>query len=210
MMHLIFDTETTGFYNPKVALTSKLQARVIQLAAILLDDNFKEVTTINTLLKPESHFVIADGAYEQHKINLEMCEKEGRNRHDVLMEFDSMFKQADVLVAHNLKFDCNMLDVEYENESLEQPEIHHICTMERMTNICRLPHKRKNSFGQQFKWPKLMEAYMYIFKKPFEGKEHDGYSDAKACCEIYKWLLEREKKSFNFSKRVSTKTEEMI
>ena len=41
-MTLVFDTETTTFPSPKLAASHPYQARIVQLAWVLLDEQFKE------------------------------------------------------------------------------------------------------------------------------------------------------------------------
>lgn len=190
MNHLIFDTETTGFYNPKLAPTHVGQARVIQLAAVLLDDDLNEAAQYNTLIKPTEYYTMSSGAFNAHGISLEQCAKEGREHYDVFNGLSCLLNDNICLVAHNIKFDLSMLKVEFENLNRDKPNLEHqnICTMELMTPICRLPLSRKGMFGQKYKWPKLIEAMTFIGKQ-FQGREHDGLSDARACAEVYRWLI---------------------
>lgn len=200
MNHLIFDTETTGFYNPKLSPTSHLQARVIQLAAVKLDNELNEVEHLNVLIKPEEWFTIYEGAYNAHGISLDKCRSEGVDRLEAIARLIIMSQDCDVLCSHNFEFDYNMLKVELANSNKKYVDdiFHdwHYCTMSLMTPICKVPHKRRNAFGQAYKWPKLIEAMNFI-GKPFVGKEHDGLSDARACAEIYRWLIKNNYIKFN-------------
>lgn len=205
MNHLIFDTETTGFYNPKLSPTHQAQARVIQLAAIKLDSELNEVACINTLIKPQPHFVISEGAFSTHGISIEQCNREGREQKEVIAEFDELCRHTENIVCHNAAFDSKMMAVEYKCAGLSKHcypawfhDVHGFmvldgswkCTMEYMTNLCHLPLSRKGMFGQTYKWPKLIEALTFI-GKPFVGREHDGLSDARACAEIYRYLIKQ-------------------
>jgi DNA polymerase-3 subunit epsilon len=193
MNHLIFDTETTGFYNPKLAPDSKLQARVIQLAAVKLDNELNEIEHMNVLIKPEEWYSMSEDAFNAHGISLEQCRLNGLPQIEVITKFHAMRQGCEYLAAHNIEFDFNMIDVEYWNlpnksEGFNAPKQIGNCTMTLMTPICRLPHKRRNSFGQQFKWPKLKEAIARI-NPSYTFKEHDGLADARACAEVYRWLI---------------------
>lgn len=194
MNHLIFDTETTGFYNPKLSATHQGQARVIQLAAVKLDSELNEIESLNVLIKPELWYIMSDGAYQAHGISLDKCKKEGIEQKEAFSKFLKLSSDCDALIAHNLNFDLNMFKIEATNANVvygsETRFNWHYCTMELMTPICRLPHKRNNAFGQTYKWPKLIEALTFI-GKPFVGREHDGLSDARACAEIYRYLIKQ-------------------
>lgn len=201
MNHLIFDTETTGFYNPKLSPTSHLQARVIQLAAVKLDNELNEVEHLNVLIKPEEWFTMSEGAFNAHGISLEKCRNEGVSNDTALCFFKILFNDCGALVSHNYEFDSNMLSVEYKERITDNSMVKECCTMSLMTPICKLPHKRRNAFGQTYKWPKLIEALNFI-GKPFVGKEHDGLSDARACAEIYRWLIKNNYIKFNAQESV--------
>ena len=96
---------------------------------------------------------------------------------------------ADLLVAHNLDFDRTMIVAELfrmrQWESLlaakqafvEKPGF---CTMKATTPICKLPGK----FGNDYKWPKLQEAYKHLFNEEFQGA-HDAMADVRACARVY-------------------------
>ena len=216
MNHLIFDTETTGFYNPTEAPTSKLQARVIQLAAVKLDNDLNEIEHMNVLIKPEEWFKISEGAFNAHGISLEKCRAEGVEHKEVFERFHKMREDCQSMAAHNAEFDFNMIDVEYWNlpnksEGWSAPIQTCYCTMTYMTPICCLPHKngRKTMFGQKYKWPKLIEAMNHI-GKPFVGREHDGLSDARACAEIYRWLIRNNYIKFLSSAESITQEQKVI
>jgi len=59
------------------------------------------------------------------------------------------------------------------------------CTMKEMTPICKIPGRY-----DEFKWPRLTEAYRHAFGGEF-GNAHDALADVRACKEIYFWLADR-------------------
>lgn len=200
-MYLIFDTETSGFPSKALLPTSHAQARVIQLAALLYDEKWNELRRLYTLIKPPfDDFKIADGAFAAHGIRIEQCKTDGRDGFDVIKEFMEMFEQADYVIAHNLSFDSNMIDIELGN--VANPALRSAmqdawdladcyCTMELTTDILKLPFNTKGRhFGTKYKWPKLHEAYSYFFHKELTG-QHDSFNDCKATAELFKHLLER-------------------
>lgn len=189
MNHLIFDVETTGFFNPKVEFHSKAQARVIQLACIKLNDKLEEVDSFVTLIKPEKHFVMNEGAFKQHGISLKDAELNGISHFEMMERFFGLVQACDYLVAHNFEFDYNMMQVEYANHGITFEENNSFCTMDLMTNVCKLPHKNpKRTFGCKYKWPKLEEAIEFV-SPDYKFKSHNALEDCKATAEIYKYLI---------------------
>lgn len=203
-MYIIFDTETTTFPNPHLPLNHARQARIVQLAAVLTDENFKELGHMNHVIKPDG-WTIQQGAFEAHGISMKACEEFGIPVKDALKDFFALATQSLISIAYNGSFDNTLLEIELSHyEPNEQAKLFGVetqgwlrkrtcfCPMEAMTPICKLPFKvlKKNNFGQKYKWPKLQEAYTYIFKKPFEGA-HDALSDVRATLEIYQWLVTR-------------------
>lgn len=182
MSYLVFDTETTGFPRKELPAKHPEQARVIQIAALLLDDNFKERACFHTLIKPDG-WTISEGAQKVHGISMEDCEKWGLPIEAAKVCFISLLELCQFTIAHNRKFDSQMLDIEGVNISNSLA----FCTMDAMTDICRLPSARGG-----YKWPKLHEAYSYCFPGETIDKAHDALSDCRACARIFKWLRDRE------------------
>lgn len=197
MNHLIFDIETTGFYNPRLSLTHPEQGRVIQLAAIKLDSELNEIESFSTLIKPPPNIIMNEGAFKQHGISLEKAHIEGIDLKEALAKFARVTGDNVNLIAHNIKFDFNMLWVEVSSAYVYPAwdNLMQYCTMELMTPIMKLPHKRRNSFGTQYKWPKLEEAYAHIKGQHpetniiVEGGWHNALTDCKATVKIYKYLI---------------------
>jgi DNA polymerase III epsilon subunit-like protein len=191
MKYLIFDTETSGFPRKDMEAQHPLQARVLQLAALQLDENFNELGQLYTLIKLPPGKKIDDGAFKAHGKTWDMCNEQGRPSSDVLTELNELFKTSDALVAHNFAFDDTMIDIEFECADIIPYSCEYsYCTMELMTPICKLPHVRKNSFGQKYKWPKLSEAYNFIYGKEFEGA-HDALGDVRATAKVLQYLFEQ-------------------
>ena len=74
-----------------------------------------------------------------------------------------------------------MLNIESERLSIpnrlgDRKEF--FCTMRAMTNVVKIPSPRG------YKWPKLSEAYRFLFNRDLEGA-HDAMADVRACAEIY-------------------------
>lgn len=177
-MHLIFDTETSGFYNASLPLDHPNQGRIIQLAALLLDEELNEVGQFSTLIYPTT-WIISPGAQAVHNIPQERCDKYGIPIDIALATLMGFFDCSSVIVAHNYAFDSKML----QNEGFQLMNRQNICTMLQTTNLCHLPSKRGG-----FKWPKLEEALPILIQEP-HIKAHDALADARGCAKLYKYLI---------------------
>jgi DNA polymerase III subunit epsilon len=185
-MYLVFDTETTGFLNRKLPANHPDQGRIVQIAAMLLDNNLDSMAAFSLLIKPDN-WNIQPGAQKVHGISKELCEKHGVEIPLALSILSSLMLKAKYLVAFNLAFDKSMLEIEAELLQLSghfnRPQENQFCVMEMTTPICKLPGKFPNSY----KWPKLEEAYNYFFgRKP--DNTHDALGDVKATCEVMRAL----------------------
>lgn len=181
-MILFYDTETTGKADFNADHTAPHQPRIIQLAALLCDNTGRELASLNTLIEPDG-WLIDPGAEAVHGISLEDCKRSGIPIVSALSVFNGMLIKAFCASGHNEKFD-RML-VMSELHRMAKPHRFDgkdtFCTMQRTTDICRLPGRR---FGQ-FKWPKLEEAFRHFFPDREMDSAHDAMSDVRACRDIY-------------------------
>ena len=190
-MYLFFDTETTGLAYKAKQLTPEdpNYPRIMQIAALLLDSKFNPIAQYSTLVKLEPHVQVDPKAQEAHGITKEDCEKYGVPAEIALMMFQSFAKNAQHFCGHNVEFDCDMITAEeralFAKQGIIPVGYSKICTMELMTPICKLPHAR---WKNQYKWPKLNEAYKHVFGREFEDA-HDALADVRASIDLYKWIL---------------------
>ena len=110
-MYLIFDTETTGLPDYKLPLDDPNQARIVQLACLLLDKSFNEVGCFHSLIQPTG-WSIHPGAQAAHGITIEECQESGIPVEAALHVFEGFYGAADVVIAHNLKFDARLVMTE--------------------------------------------------------------------------------------------------
>ncbi len=207
-MILVFDTETTTFPSASLPANHPNQARIVQLAWVLLDDSFVERGCFNSLIRIPESVKISEGAKSKHGISEEDCARYGCTIGDASSSFYQHYLNSSVVVAHNIKFDDQLISIEHEilygdkfdTESLSM-KASKFCTMEAMTPICKLPFANgRCSYGnQKYKWPSLQEAHKYCFGQTFDGA-HDALADVRATARIYKWIKDRES---NLETRIS-------
>lgn len=198
-MILFYDTETTGITNFRLPVDHPSQPHIVQLGALLcLDD--AECTVVkqySAIVKPDGWYVQTD-AQNVHGISTDYAFKFGEPIRGVMTHFAALFVGVERLIGHNIEFDIRMalrevycLD-DFDASFISAPLP--FCTMRSMTPICRLQHPR-NPRG--FKWPKLIEAYRFMFDRDFDNA-HTALGDVYACRDIFVegrrrgwWLADR-------------------
>ena len=193
---IVFDSETNGMFDFKKASDAEGQPRMIQLAALLVNDAKQMMSCFSLLIKPDG-WVVPPEATAIHGITTEDCDKFGVPVLEALAMFQRLFERADLTVAHNHSFDQKVIRGEAKRTQSGPPFIAvlrewrdqikpQFCTMQMATAACKLP---KASGKAGFKWPKLEEAYEILCGKKMTGA-HDAWTDARACAAVYFKLRE--------------------
>lgn len=192
MPFLFFDTETTGLPLWREPSDDPRQPYIIQLAAILQDDDGQVIKTLDALIKPEG-WEIPEQITSITKITMDMVQDAGRPLAEVLSEFVEMANGADI-VAHNAQFDMRMLRIALMRlgghdaflSALKEKQIPIHCTADMATPIVNLPPTTKMK-AAGFKKPKrckLEEAVRFFFDEPLDGA-HNALVDVEACARIF-------------------------
>lgn len=191
-MILFFDTETSGLPDFSKRARDPSQPHMCQLAAMLTTDAGRVVESHNVLVRPEGWSIPIE-ATRIHGITNEMAQAAGIAEKTAARLLLDMVKKARLIVAHNLSFDkfiariaMRRFDMLTEQNEQWWTELTGFCTMRETTDICQL----EPIIRGKHKWPKLTEAYEFIFKKSFDNA-HDALADVTACKEIYFWLAGR-------------------
>ncbi len=168
MKYLIFDTETTGF-PPK--------ARLVSIAWQIWDDD-KFIEKDYYIVKPEGFYIPLQAA-QVHGITTEMALELGEDLNKVLTIFAKKLQEVDAVVAHNYRFDSQIVQGEFERMNfenhLENKQVYD--TMLLSTNYVKI----RNSRG--YKWPNLSELHKKLFNKDFDDAHSaDADVDATAKC----------------------------
>ena len=185
MKILFFDTETTGIPKNWDAPVDKLDnwPRLVQLAWQVYDLNENLLEEHNYIIKPVG-FTISSEASAVHKITTEIATDTGVDLLTILKVFSSSVKSSDLMVAHNYKYDYNIMGSELLRNGLENDlkDKEHICTMEASTDFCKIPG------ATGYKWPKLEELYYILFRESFNA--HNALDDIKATARCF-WDLSK-------------------
>lgn len=179
MTYVAWDTETTGL--PRVRLPPTLKnlhnydmCRIVSLAAVKFSSRGRELASFHRIVKPEGYKVEAT---EIHGITHEYAETHGTPFQEVFREFIEFIGPVDTLVAHNSRFDENVLLSETLRLGMTLPSFNFVCTNQM--------HKEK-----MFSPIKLIHLYENTFGEGFDGA-HDALNDARACGKVYPLLKER-------------------
>lgn len=188
-MYLIFDTETNGLIKNMDASPSQIHnfPNVIQLAFVLLDEQFNEIDSFCELIIPDGWTIPNKRFWIENGYNTETNAQKGIPMLDALKRFCDAVDRSKTIIAHNLTFDHKIMSAEmirYNIAPMKKPE-HKICTMKQSMNFC----KAKNKNGG-LKFPRLDELHRKLFNCGFENS-HDALSDVHATIRCFVELRNR-------------------
>lgn len=186
-MILVFDTETTGLLKSGLPPEHPEQPRIVQMAALLCDDDCNERGMFSSIIQPDG-FIIPQGASAVHGITNEIADLFGIPLVVALQHFQALLDAAGTVICHNYGYDSKVMHGELSR--MWQP-LHiflnrpHFCTMLALTPVCKIPGRMGD-----YKWPKLTEAYQSIFNEVLTGA-HGALADCRATLRLYKWLKQQ-------------------
>ena len=192
MIRLFFDTETTGLPRRFGAKAEDLDAwstaRLVQLSWVL--DRDGDLMSVGDLIVKPDGFLIPEEAQAVHGISTEKALTEGVECKKAVYYFLGAARLAEEWVGHNIEFDLGVVGAELirywgKNYLFGMGGIRD--TMKESVDFCQI--EKKGGYGG-YKWPKLMELYVKLFGKEFEGA-HDSMYDIKATRECFYELKKR-------------------
>lgn len=184
-MKLFIDTETTGLTRFDLPESDSRQPRLVQVGALLCEDWGQIRECYSAIVQPEG-YEIPEEVSKIHGITTEIAKERGRPLFIILSAIERLFLDADLIVAHNVRFDMPVVMAEFARvystveNVVNMFEQTRYCTMLQSTPVCKIPNKGRAGF----KWPKLGEAYMHFFGEVFHNA-HDALTDVMACKRIY-------------------------
>jgi DNA polymerase III epsilon subunit-like protein len=189
MLHLIYDTETTGLPISYKAHVHEVDnwPRLVQLAFMVCNDEWETLTTRNYIIKPVG-FEIPEESADIHGITTAIANSTGVDILVPLREMAIVQELVDVQVGHNINFDRKVLGAEFIRNDMEhvyeyaKDDLPRICTMFKTTKLCGL------KTGNRPKWPTLQELHFHLFGENFKGA-HDAMEDVLATRACYKQLV---------------------
>lgn len=188
----------------------------VQFCYILYDNQTNTAKIINEVIRLPEGVEMSAQSEAVHKISL--AKSQGQTKrvvnpktgeelltynpeiHEVLREFMSDFQKADVIVAHNLRFDRNMLLAEMDRLrkrtdpgfEIFKEYIYNLyankkefCTGLFGADVCKITATNKAG-KEYYKMPKLNALYDHLFGYfPDETKLHDALMDVVICMRCF-------------------------
>lgn len=184
-MILFFDTETTGFPHKSKPVDHPDQPHLVQLAAMLTEDDGKPASQFSFIIDPGvAHGVrIPSGAAAVHGIDEEKCWRQGIPTRYALRSFNELYQRADLIVGHNVDFDCEIVSIGVQRERLPFDAGY----MNGLPRFCTMKTARE-SMGVP-KMPSVSTAYKHFTGLDLEGA-HDAMNDLLACKAVFFKLRE--------------------
>jgi len=175
MKIIVFDTETSGLPKSKIISpnTIHLWPFIVQFSYIIFDTDTNAILkSYDAIVKVKPYNVISEDSIKFHGITQEISEAKGINIDNVLAEFIGDLEHADMMVAHNVEFDLNMIRVELlrlEQVALDlvlrkeifEEQTNLYCTMRESVDLCKI--EKENSRGTYYKFPTLTELHKHLF-----------------------------------------------
>jgi DNA polymerase-3 subunit alpha len=195
--YLILDTETSGLPDCKGLRFSEFPSfdilekydgsRVVQISYIVCDNNMEPVRDSDIIIDTE----VSIGNHQFHGITNEIAKAKGILFTEFAKIFMETLTECDVIIAHNIKFDINVLKselyrigrydiIKYMNTK------RYVCTMNYCRQLVGIPSK--NGFGM--KNPSLKELYHFATGKVMENHHTCSY-DTSNLLEIVKVLYSK-------------------
>ena len=195
-MFLVFDIETTGLikckkFNVYPDFKDNKEydnARIVQIAWVLLDKKYNTIDKKNYIIRRDG-FDIPNTSF--HGITNVISDIKGTKFEIVMMDFADALARADMIIAHNILFDYNVLvnhmyryDLQYVHSLFIKKQ--KFCTSQKSAELLKL---RMPFYASYFKYPSLQELYSYYFKQKIVGA-HNAEIDASATTKCFVLLYQ--------------------
>jgi len=185
MKSLIFDSESTNFPIWGKPSGGDDQPHLVQLAALLMDDETQEVLDSMDVIIAPNGWESCPEALETHGITKERAMEEGISEEEAIILFMALWLRCDIRVAHNTTFDNRMIRIALKRycPDLVSDEV----WKDKTQYFCTLQKSKKIMGGKS--GHTLPEAYKHFTGKEMEGA-HNAMCDAKACMAIYYAMMD--------------------
>ena len=184
MKLLIFDTECSGLIPKTSGNDLKNLPHIVQLSWIMYNTKTKSYVENDFILKIP--ILVPEDSTKIHGITNDISDN-GYDFSEIVDMFLNDIKKCDMLVAHNIQYDLNMLEIELSRinrwgdiDLLFSKDI--FDTMKQSVNVLKLPGK----YGK-YKFPRLSEVYIHFFGEMFENA-HNAMGDIRATLKVYEKL----------------------
>lgn len=178
-MFAVIDFETTGLVDEK-STDFMRQPGIVQMGVLVLDKDFKEIGSLNTLINPE----IAAGAWapkaiETHGIQPAQV-RDAPTYMAIHRQFSDLIRSSRYWVGYRTRFDRDVLWYQLMRYGLER----NFPWPDQEIDVMRLATEHINAKGKRGAlFNTLGAAYETVFGRGFEGA-HDAMADVRATGEL--------------------------
>jgi DNA polymerase III epsilon subunit-like protein len=168
MLALVFDTETTGLPRCSAAALS-VQPRLIEFAGILIGDDGEHVEEFETLIDPQQPLqeIITEIT--------RLTDSDLRGKplfQDAAAQITRMIERADLVVAHNLTFDKEVIEMEFARCQIPRP---------RWPALMCTAEETQHWKGHRMR---LGDLYHMLFNETFNDA-HRAMADTQALARVF-------------------------
>jgi len=202
MMHLVYDTETTGLWNDNYAVEHAAQPHLVQLAMRLYDESGDELFTFSAL-NEDIEFIPIESQNVHHK-TVPLCKVFGMPLDRIVKLYAWAMKTAGFAVCYNTAYDWPVMKRAAWHVGIVLHPTRHYCVMKHMSHICKIPKRNPKHVTDEdpYQWPKLHDAYFKCFET-MPAKQHDALDDVHSTEQMFQWLLTHSRET------VLSRTEEL-
>ena len=209
---IIFDTETTGLPKSRQSLVTDTEEwpHIVQFSYIIYDLTTNQIEVVSDhIIKLEEDIDIPEESSKIHGITKKISDEKGVSIKEVIDRFIVDLSDCELLIAHNLEFDLNVLIVELirmnryaellednvsidlNNSAYEKiTNIKKYCTMKETEKKCNI--KAVSQTGKEYtKYPTLGELHYYLFKS-YPKNLHNSLNDILICLRCFYMLQKKE------------------
>ena len=186
MRILVLDTETTDKIqnNTKYVTMNNVELfpHIVQFSYIILQDDEIEKIEDHIIRLPKN-IIMDEKNISIHGITNEISQDKGEDLISVLLQFSKDLENINVVVAHNMNFDWNVIKAAYyriikgcdKNKNKKDQLLYWeccdkmtmtknlYCTMKETTKLCNIQTINKMDGKSYTKWPSLSELHNYLF-----------------------------------------------
>jgi DNA polymerase III epsilon subunit-like protein len=214
MRVLVFDTETTGLpkkhASKEVTFTNEVDwPHIVQFSYVIFNTQSLVLEKmVDEIINVPNHIEFTPESVKIHGITRAISTAVGQDIDAVLLSFTRDCELVDVIVAHNIAFDVNMIKAEFYrllkksvlNEPLEPPNTLRgrigldrftnmamtktfSCTMRENIDLCDIRVARSDR-SEYKKYPKLSELHAKLFGV-VPRKLHNALHDVIICLRCF-------------------------
>jgi len=214
MRVLVFDTETTGLpkknASKEVTFTNEVDwPHIVQFSYVMFNTQSLVLEKmVDEIINVPNHITFTPESVKIHGITRAVSTAVGQDMDAVLLSFTRDCEMADVIVAHNISFDMNMIKAEFYrllkksvlNEPMEPPDTLRgrigldrftnmamtktfSCTMRENTDLCNIRVARSDR-SEYKKYPSLSELHAKLFGA-VPRKLHNSLHDVIVCLRCF-------------------------